>query len=732
MRRYLILLATLVTLCATAGAQGGERPRIGVALSGGGAKGAAHIGVLKALEEAGIPIDYVAGTSMGAVIGGLYAAGYTPDQLDSLVRRQDWELLLSDQPARKKQNLTEREYARQYLVALPLIRTRKPEVGGLVRGQNLAALLASLTIGYHDSIDFDRLPTPFACVATNIVDGKEVDFRSGTLATAIRASMAIPGVFTPVRQRGMILVDGGLVNNYPVDLARRMGADIVIGVTVQNDLPTFDRINNLPEILTQIATVSCRAKYEENLRDTDLHLRVPASDFTMMDFRPEAIDSLIKRGRETTLAHGKELAELRARLFPGGTAAPRRPAARVTPGFLPIQQIRYENASRHEIRALRQRCKLADNKPLAVSRIDDALRILQEDFNYPEATYTLAATADGYDLTFHVNRKNESNVRLGVRFDSEETIAALLKGELFFRTPLPSSLAITGKVGKQYLARVDYTFEPLLQRNLNLSYEFRRTDMNIYKGGNRQYNLLYRQHAGEARLADAAVSNFQYQFGFRIEHYDYNNLLADQHETALPDLRPSTYLNYFARVRYNSQDRGYYPTKGVDLRAAYTLVTDNFTQLDGGAPLSAIEASGSAALSFGKHLIIFPSLAGRVLLGSQVPVIYSNAIGGNYEGKYLPQQLPFIGITNTELQPNALVVAGLRLRQRIKGEHYASLIGNLALGSGKMQELNQGRFLYGVGIEYGYNSKFGPMEASLGYAGNSRKPTCLLNLGYYF
>ena len=196
-----------------------QRKKVGVVLSGGGAKGMAHIKALKVIEEAGIPIDYIAGTSMGAIVGGLYAIGYTPEQLDSMVRKQDWTFLLSDRIKRSAMSLTDRERSEKYTVSIPFTKTPKDAAtGGIMKGQNLANLFSDLTVGYHDSIDFNKLPIPFACVAANVVNGEQIVFHDGILSTAMRASMAIPGVFTPVRQDSMVLVDGGIVNNYPADV----------------------------------------------------------------------------------------------------------------------------------------------------------------------------------------------------------------------------------------------------------------------------------------------------------------------------------------------------------------------------------------------------------------------------------------------------------------------------------------------------------------------------------
>ena len=162
----LLIAAGLLCISVHTTAQPGPRKKVGVVLSGGGAKGMAHIGALKVIEEAGIPIDYVVGTSMGSIIGGLYSIGYTPEQMDSMVRRQDWSFLLSDKIPRSEQNMAEREASEKYVFSLPFGKNAKTQaVGGLIKGQNLANLFSELTVGYHDSIDFNKLPIPFACVS---------------------------------------------------------------------------------------------------------------------------------------------------------------------------------------------------------------------------------------------------------------------------------------------------------------------------------------------------------------------------------------------------------------------------------------------------------------------------------------------------------------------------------------------------------------------------------------
>ena len=213
------------------------KPSVALVLAGGGAKGAAHVGAIRVIEQAGIPIDYVVGTSMGALIGALYSVGYTPDQMDSILKAQDWKVLLSDREDPINETLDRRLRNEQYTITFPFKAGNPgPQKGGFIEGINIGHLFHQLISPYTNDISFDSLPIPFACVAVDIVSGQPHEFHSGSLRQAMRASMAIPAVFTPVRKDSMVLVDGGIMNNYPSDVARKMGADIIIGVDVQASL----------------------------------------------------------------------------------------------------------------------------------------------------------------------------------------------------------------------------------------------------------------------------------------------------------------------------------------------------------------------------------------------------------------------------------------------------------------------------------------------------------------
>lgn len=288
MRRVLVFLALILLPLATLADQ--AHPRIGLVLSGGAARGLAHIGVLRALEEQGVHIDAIAGTSMGAVIGGLYASGYSVDELEKLALAIDWRQALSDAPLRDDVPFRRKQDDRDFLVKQKLSFRDDGSLGlplGVIQGQNLALLLESLLVHTSDTRDFDRLAIPFRAVATDISTGEKVVFRKGHLPQAIRASMSIPAVFAPVEVDGQLLVDGGMVDNIPVDVAREMGVDLVITVDIGTPLRGRKELLTVVDVLNQSVTLMTRRNSEAQLATLgpdDILVQPPLAGFSATDF----------------------------------------------------------------------------------------------------------------------------------------------------------------------------------------------------------------------------------------------------------------------------------------------------------------------------------------------------------------------------------------------------------------------------------------------------------------
>jgi NTE family protein len=235
---------------------GQQRPKVGLVLSGGGAAGLAHIGAIKVLEEAGIQIDYVAGTSMGSLVGGLFAMGYTAAEMEKVVKDMDWESLLADGIPRSDLTFEYKEQLEKYFYDFPINQGKLQLPTGLIAGTNITNMLAGLSWPAYNIKLFNQLPRPFLCIGADVVTGQEVVLKSGTLHDALRASMAIPTVFTPVEVNGTLLIDGGFINNFPADHLKAMGADIIIGIDVQRELYKKNEIHSVISILKQISTLT--------------------------------------------------------------------------------------------------------------------------------------------------------------------------------------------------------------------------------------------------------------------------------------------------------------------------------------------------------------------------------------------------------------------------------------------------------------------------------------------
>ena len=734
MKKLFLIITGLLTLAnglmATSPQQ---RKKVGLVLSGGGAKGMAHIGAIKVIEEAGIPIDYVVGTSMGSIIGGLYAIGYSPEQMDSMVRKQDWAFLLSDRIPRRDMNMAERESDEKYVISVPFSKNSIQEVaGGVIKGQNIGNLFSELTLGYHDSIDFNKLPIPFACVSEDIVQGKEYVFHEGVLATAMRASMAIPGVFTPVRLDSMVLVDGGVTNNYPVNIARQMGAEVIIGVDVQSSLKPANELDNAGVILAQLVDLMGQDQYLKNLEETNVHIKVNVKGYSAASFSQEAVDSLIVRGEQAALAKQEALMQLKKEI---GLPADYRPAHinHYDPvEWVMVKDIQFNGLDEEDKKWIMKRCDLVENGFNSINRIEGATSIIRANTNYSSVTYKLLQGEDGqYNLQYTLNKKQESRINIGIRFDSEEIATLLVNARTTLKTKLPSYVSATARLGKRYGGKITYGIEPSPLSTLSLSYQFKYNDIDYYRYGKRSFNSKFRHHTGEISYHNVWLRNVQFGIGARYELYNYDKFM---HIEGIPifTLKRDHFFSYFANLHYESYDKAYFPSKGVKLHGSYTLYTDNMLEYEDDTPFSGVVGAFEGVIPITKRFSIIPSLHGRLLLGKDIPYSKMNVMGGDIMEQYLRYQLPFAGTTRVELMNNTLVIGGMKFRQRIGNIHYLTLTGNYALSSHKIKRIMKEDTMFGCAITYGIDSMFGPLEATLNYTNHSDKIGFYINLGYKF
>ena len=722
------------------------RKKVGVVLSGGGAKGMAHIGVLKVLEKAGIPVDIVTGTSIGSIVGGLYAIGYNAHSLDSMVRTQDWTYVITDKEDLRNQSLLDRKKMNTYLFHTGVTFGKRDQgAGGLIRGKNLAELFQKLFVGYTDSLDFNKdLKIPFACVATNIMDNSEVVFHSGRLPQAIRASMSIPAAFSPVRLGDMVLVDGGLKNNYPVDVAREMGAEVVIGVTLNGKPKTAEDITGTMKIVGQIIDVNCVNKYAENKAITDLWMNVDPHGYSTASFTSEAIDSLVRYGEEEAMRHWDEIIALKKLIgiddsFRPTIYYPLRPDAMTERQH--ITGFTFENMPPQAERFLRNKFHLNRTDSID-AKLEQALTTsMRMDLFYQTAECQLIPETGGVRVVLSAGERKSVQFHAGVRYDTEENAAILLGLDIPLKTATPIETDITLRLGKRLMARGEITIHPRSFTRPAFSFTFHRNDVDVYTYGDLDYNIRYNQTQAEFLPINFDLRHFNLQIGLRWDYLHYRNKLGSESAKEVT-LRNQHFFSYRARLALNTEDNWNFPTRGTRFNAEYAYLTNNFAQLDvidtegnkqgKTTGMSDVNANWRMSFTIGSRFTIQPMIYGRMLFGSYIPAVFGNTVGGEWFGHYVEQQMPFAGIGNMEYVRQQFVAAQLQAQQRIGKSSYVLL--RLAAGqqSEKLSELFDYRTMAGAQIAYYYNSIFGPLGATLGYSNHTKKGYFFINLGYEF
>lgn len=726
------ILFFILALCVPSFAQ--QRKKVGLVLAGGGAKGTAHIGVLKVLEEAGIPIDYITGTSMGAIIGGLYSIGYTANELDSLVKNQDWAHLLSDNVYRENQPTSEKENPDAYILSLPYALKGKMKLpAGFVSGQNIYNLFLNLTIGYHKETDFNHLPIPFRCVAANVRNGKEYVFDHGVLPQAMRASMAIPGFFAPIEKDSMLLIDGGAVNNYPVDLVRKMGADIIIGVQFPEDEKAMEsHQGSMLEITDYLNNFMGKQLLEKNIRETDLIIQPDLHPYSMASFQIEAMDSIINIGEQAARAKWNDILAVKKRVEQSANS-PVKPCSIDNPFIrqdtIAIKQIHIEGLSGDDEEMILKRIKL--NNRITRSELQKTVEQLYGTNLFSKVLYRLDGESP-FDLVFNIEKKEVNVLNLGIRFDTEDLAAILANTTIRLNTSLNSMFDITARLSKNPYLNVNYWLNKSMFYKGGISYMLSRNNLNLYETGKLAYSFGVTKNSLNLNFSEFYIRNIKLHAGMNFDYFYFFSPLKSNTELSDLDLKNKLYINYFIEGVFDNLNKSYFPTSGQYFSFRYTVHTDNFYQMKGVAPSNIISASYHVPLKVFEEFYITPQLSARTILNDSVPFIYKNVAGGRFDNHYLPQQLSMEGSKGMEWMPNSMMKAHLNFRYNIKSRHTLYADVNFLVCNDKITTLFDGKKYYGGALGYSYSTIIGPLNFELGYSTLSKSIHPLVSLGYYF
>jgi NTE family protein len=392
------------------------RPKIGLVLSGGGAKGIAHIGVLKVLEAEGIIPDVITGTSMGSLVGGLYAMGYRAAELEEIVLNARWEELLGNSIPLDKITIEEKAYYGRFIAELPISGLKIQVPKGAIEGQKLSELFSRLTRGAHHIQDFNELPIPFACMAADITNGEPVKLSTGSLPVAMRASMAIPSIFTPVKIDGRLLVDGGLIRNFPVQEAIEMGADIVIGVNVSSGFMKEEELKSMFDLILQSSFMVSNFDTEDQKKQVSLLIEPELANYSAGSFTEAA--GIIAKGEAAALQHISLIREVAAMLKTYGPL-PVSPQRFPSPDTVRVSKVQVSGNEQVPDEYIKDKLRLEANNWLSLNKIEERIDVLFGTRYFEKITYEFAPSPEGTVLVVRVVEAAPAKVKVALHYDSE-------------------------------------------------------------------------------------------------------------------------------------------------------------------------------------------------------------------------------------------------------------------------------------------------------------------------
>ena len=746
------------------------RPTVAVVLGGGGARGMAHLGVLRYIEEMGIPVDMIGGTSMGGLVSGLYSMGYGASYIDSLVRAIDWTVMMSDQVPDSYLTYKVRRNKERFAITIPFHYdnedmqarisrqigydqnyeqrdTRTSDMGqemmakiglglpdGFLYGFNVRNTLSSVSVGYQDSLDFDQLPVPFFCVATDILSMNEKNWTSGHIVDAMRSTMAIPGYFRPVRLEGMVLVDGGTRNNFPVDIARAMGADIVIGseMPVPRDLSDLSGLANIAmQHITLMSVDIC----EENRKNTDLLLQHELPGYNMLSFDSASIDDIIAQGYEKALENKASFEEIASRVGARPSAEKQESlhATDISSQKVKVDKVVYEGIETKESKYIINPAKLPRDGMYGREEIEQVISALYGTKAFESVTYRLSGTEEPYTLIFDCQKGQTNEAGLGLHVDLDEAI--YLSGHLGIGTRRLSGLRFVSefKVGQVSQMDLDLSYKPLAPlpvfgialkgsyRNFTYKFDDASLTQSFSKARYNGVNSRLEVYAEDARMVYGNI-----RFGAAFEMEPFENYLDDQMHWEGWDFQ-SRWFSTFATLRYDTFNDSYFPTHGYQLMLDTRYVFDGYSiylENEGAEigehyegevpPYSSGMAHASIALPLGQVVVLQPSMyfGWQTEQPGHMNFIHTLAAGGIVAGRYIDHQIPFFGFSQGFFVcNNTAATAQLDVRFRLNHKNFLTVRGGVFQDKEILADLIKTPLsAYAFGVELGQKTIIGPMK----------------------
>jgi NTE family protein len=712
-------------------AQEQKRPKIGLVLSGGGAKGFAHIGVLKVIEEAGIKIDYIGGTSMGAVIGGLYASGYNATQIDSIFHKVNFDELLNDYIPRSAKSFYEKRNDESYALSLPFSNFKVGIPQALSKGLYNFNLLSRLTRHVRQVNDFNQLPTPFLCIGTNIETGQQVVLNKGNLAQAMLASAAFPTLFTPIEIDGQLLIDGGVANNFPVDEVKNLGADLIIGVDVQDGLWDKNQLKNATKILVQITNLHSIEQMKNKIKGTDIYITPDIKNFGVLSF--DRGREIIQRGEEAAFAVYEKIKTLSTdqNYF-------KKPRLSVYKDSVKLAQINTTKLRKYTNDYVFGKLGFKPKTPITYSHLESGINTLLATENFHSISYSFKNNEQGEDLELQLAENPiYTYLKLGLHYDElfkSGILVNITHKNNLFKNDLASLDIILGdnfRYNLDYYVDNGFNFSygfksQLSQFNRNITQEITKSILDT--GGN-QINVDYLDLSTRAYLQKGIAQRFLFGAGVELKY-----LHISSKTIATPIIDKSSYWSGFGYVKYDSFDNKYFPKKGWSFSSdfqSYLFASDYHNDFK---PFSVLQAQFSKAFSVSNSLTFkFQGDAGLPIGNDGIP--FFNFVLGGYGYNSINNFKPFFGYDFVSVAANSFIKASGTIDYVfLKKNHlnFSANFANLEQNLFKTKEWISLPKYSGYAFGYGLETRIGPIEVKYSWSPESTKGYTWFSVGFWF
>lgn len=733
----------LVLLLSFAGFSQEEDPKVGLVLSGGGAKGLAHIGALKVIEESGVKIDYIGGSSMGAIIGALYAAGYSAHQLDSIFEGTNFNLLIQDELPRDVKTFYEKSDSEKYAITLPFDDFTVSFPSALSRGQNVYNLMSKLTLHLKDENDFSKLPIPFFTVATDVETGEEVILDKGHLPQAISASAAIPSLFSPVDIDGRLLTDGGVVNNYPVEELRRRGADIIIGVDVQDTLAVREDLQSAFSILTQINNFKSIQDMRVKSRKTDIFIKPNILPFSVMSF--DEGSAIIKAGE---VAARRKIEELRA-LAALQEEQPIEVREIEAVDSLYISDVRIKGNSSYPKSYILGKLKLRYPSAISYDDLRVGINNLSATRNFNRVNYHLLPINNEYVLVLDLDEnRSKTLLRLGLHYDNLYKSAALFnlthKSSFFANDVASLDVVLGDNFRYNFLYYIDkgyYWSLGLRSRYNNFSrgvaFDFSRENVELPEVDVNQIELDYEDFTNQI-YAETLFKRI-FALGAGVEH-KYLEVTSQTLGTPAPNqslsgvFDRSSYYSTFGFLKLDSFDNKYFPTKGIyfDGDFHWYLLASGYQ--DNFAPFSIASGEVGYVHTLLNRLTTRISSEAGFSIGNSRNNMFDFFLGG-YGNNLINNLVPFYGYDFLGLSGDSFIKGTVEVDYRFYKKSHLIFSGNFAnvgnelFGSGNWFSTPE---FSGYALGYSLETFLGPVEVKYSISPELKKSLWFFSLGFWF